>query len=808
MRRFLTLFCLFVFLLPCAAERRVSGFVKDAQSREVLIGANVWCVSGRTGVATDNRGYFQLQSGPDTLVVSYVGYATRKFPLPAGRDTLLQVLLSPSMELQELEVTASRPPRADVVRLTADQMAFLPALGGKPDVVKALQLMAGIQGATEGSSLMMVRGGDPGQNQYLLDNVPLVYVNHLGGFMSVFNPEIINSIDVYKGNFPARFGGKLAGIVDLTQREGDVSGHKGSFSIGLTDASLTFEGPLSENRKWSYLVTARKTFTEALMAAASGLLMAENNSVMAYGFHDVNAKITYRPDERNSLSLNLYQGDDYLGTWLKKMEQQPDVSGNTGSVWGNFMVSGRWNHVISSKLFAENILSYTRYRFRESERYSDGAGGAQSDSENIWRSSVQDLSWRSAWKFSAARWWRMEVGSQLSWLSYEPNYVYASLAPSQQARQIYRSAEMAVYWENRIELGRHFLLQPSVRLSGYATEDAFFWQPEPRLSLQYSPWNGHTFTLAAMTVSQNAHLLFADGFILKNEVWFPALKNVPPQRSGQLSGGWTGYFHDRMFSVQLEGYYKKMENLVALKDGYHELADLADMEQKLETGGVGEAYGVELTLKKEKGVWTGFLTYAWSESWRMFQNINGGKPYDFEYNRPHSFAVSVNRKLGEHWNLNVLWVCASGLPYTPAAGRVLVPSGTFDANGLPVMEEQLVYGDKYSARLPLYHRLDVGAVYDYRTRRGNRAQWSFSVYNLYNRMNAYDCAYLSRNPGKDDFPQEDTTLKLYQISYFPIIPTFSWKMYFDYSAARQKHEPKRRQPSEKPARKHGWLYLE
>ncbi|HKL96045.1 MAG TPA: carboxypeptidase-like regulatory domain-containing protein [Paludibacteraceae bacterium] len=806
------LIILLLSVIDCQAAR-IAGFVKDAQTQEVLIGANVWCDVAQTGTTTDNRGYFTLKMPTaSTIEISYVGYATQQIALSTDADTLLHINLGLATELNEVEVTATRVSRFDVVSLNKTQLEQLPTLGGKPDVIKSLQLMAGVQGAQEGSSLMMVRGGDPGQNQYLIDNVPLIYVNHLGGFMSVFNPDMINSIDLYKGNFPARYGGKLSGIVDLTQREGDVSAHKGSFSMGLTDASFTFEGPLSKNKKLSYIVTARKTFSELLMAGASGIIQ-ENSTVVGYGFHDINAKVTYKPNANNSLSFNVYQGDDYISFWMKKEENHPYEKNFAQTIWGNTLVSGRWNHTFSSRLFAENTLSYTRYRLRDMTRYSNVENGTKYSILNKNQSTVEDASWRSAWKFLPLTWWKMEVGSQFSYLAFEPNYTYYSEATKQADRHIYRSLEMALYWENKINLGPKVLFQPSVRLVDYVNSGTHFFQPEPRVSLQYNPTQNQSFNLGYMIVSQSSHLLFTKGVILNEEVWFPALQKAPPQVSQQISGGWVGYFHNRMFSVQLDGYYKEMKNQVALKDGYTKLADVANVADKIETNGIGTAYGAELTIKKEKGLWTGFASYTWSESTRQFSTINQGKPYQFEYNRPHSISLCVNRKIGSHWNVNALWVFSTGLPFTPAIGRIYTPSfNQIDENNLPVMEEALVYGAKNSARMPVYHRLDIGATYDYQTKQGRRAQWSFSVYNLYSRQNAYDCFYATKNPNRYDFPLTDRTLKLYQTSFFPIIPTFSWKLYFDYKTKDQKiiekQEKEQKKQQKASRKKHNWLYFE
>ena len=396
-----------------AAEVQFSGFVRDAQNGELLIGANVLISDQQSGTTTDNRGYFSLKaSTPCKLNISYIGYKTAELSIISSRDSLLNVSLETDNNLQEVTVTAFRERHFEKTRFSSKDLMQIPTLGGKPDVIKSLQLIPGVQTQSEGMSLMMVRGGEPGQNQYLLDNVPLIYVNHLGGLLSVFNPDMINSVDFYKGNFPARQGGKLSSIVDITQREGNISKHQGSFSIGITDLSFTFEGPLA-NKKLSYIVTARKTVTDALLGLIS-VLVKENDAIVSYGFHDINAKLNWKPDDRNNLSLNLYQGDDYLNYWTKPWKMTNDERSHFNQQWGNWLISGRWNRIITPKLYAENILSYSRYRNKTGQDYSYKEDDVAKEIKSLNRASVNDFSLRSAWKYAFLKNWNIEFGGQIN----------------------------------------------------------------------------------------------------------------------------------------------------------------------------------------------------------------------------------------------------------------------------------------------------------------------------------------------------------------------------------------------------------
>ena len=311
----ITIFILSFYINKVYSQINVSGFVKDAETGEVLIGAYIVDAKSGVGTVSNNAGYFSLKiTNGSKIKFSYIGYAEQEISASLNADTLLNIFLAPGVELNEVAVYAKTFESYNVSKLSAKEIKNIPALGGVPDVFRAMQMLPGITGQSEASSMLIVRGGDPGQNLYLLDNTPLIYVNHLGGFLSVFNPDIINDISVMKGGFPAQYGGKLSSIVDITQRSGNIKEHKGSFGVGITDINFTLEGPMSENA--SYIVTARKTVYDLLFLAASSLSNG-NASTVAYGFHDVNTKLTWNPDKKNKFFLNLYQGDDYFNASSK-----------------------------------------------------------------------------------------------------------------------------------------------------------------------------------------------------------------------------------------------------------------------------------------------------------------------------------------------------------------------------------------------------------------------------------------------------------------------------------------------------------
>jgi hypothetical protein len=412
----------------------ISGFISDQFTGELLIGANVIDSLSKKGTSTDNNEYFNLLiTVPSKIIVSYMGYKNLVINCNSTHDTLLTIKMETGTELGEVIIRARQITKFNVATLNQLDFQQIPSVGGKPDVSKSLQLLPGIRSQNEGSSLLLVRGGDPGQNLYLFDNVPVIYVNHLGGFLSTFNPDIINNIDVYKGGFPSRYGGKLSSVVDITQKEGDKSGLKGSLGIGITDVSFSVEGPL----KWknsSFIVVGRKTLFGTLMALASRFSEG-NDYIVRYGFHDINAKFTWKPNEKNSFNLDFYQGDDYLNYRTNPKKSVANEDYRMKDVWGNWLASLHWKTLLSPRLFVSNRLSYARYRLKNVMKYSIN-DGITPDYESKYFSSVQDLSFWSDIKYKIIEDWALEFGLQSSLFAHLPTESYFSNQAEQKKNEI------------------------------------------------------------------------------------------------------------------------------------------------------------------------------------------------------------------------------------------------------------------------------------------------------------------------------------------------------------------------------------
>lgn len=787
MKKLLTIILICVCSL-CAFTQNtsVTGFVFDAQSGECVIGANVFLADHSRGTATDTKGHFGISlTLPATICLSYIGYADTTFTLYSQPEKPLTITLRPITEmLQTVEVSATKMemerPRFNTITLTAKTIESLPTLGSRPDIIKAAQLMPGIEPFSEGSSIMLVRGGNPGENQYILDNVPLIYVNHLGGFMSVFNSEMINSMDIYKGGFPARFGGKLSSIVNLTGKKGDVSQLKGSLDIGLTDMAFSVEGP-GGLKNSSFIVTGRKTFFEALLYGVSEiakLAEAQDNNII-YGFHDFDAKYTWSPNSKNVFSLNVYEGDDYLCVWKNSNNKNRKEKARIGNVWGNLLVAGQWDRTVGTRVFATNTLSYTRYRLRQNNKvFIRDGGDTLVDIHQIGKSTVQDVSIRSDWKLTAGKVWSLEYGLQSSFLSYAPNNVINKKEGnnSPRDRDVTHVFDNAVYLDNKFTFGKVADGSIGLRVGFYANKELKHFSFEPRFNFNFHIRRS-TINISAMSVTQNQHLLLTPGSILNSEIWIPADSSFLPSRSDQASIGWQrGFLGDRL-RVEANAYYKIMRNLTTYREGYVTMLGDGNWRNKVTSGGKGESYGVELAIKADFGNISGMAAYTYSHTTRQFEEINNGEPYLFEYDRPHSVNLNVNYDLNPRWSFSASWVYQTGMPFTPIVGIQYTP--IMDDDGEMELVQTNIYGKRNSDRMRDYHRLDIAAKLKTLTRKGRRAEWTFSIYNVYCRQNPYYYYYGDKkgNPlSWGEYP--DDPQSLWQRSFFPIIPSFSYKIWF------------------------------
>jgi hypothetical protein len=781
MRGVIFFLMVFGFFFAFAQRVHVSGIVRDQVASERLIGAHIWDEQGQVGAISDNNGYFGIYTEVGhTLTISFIGYSPKEIKV-AG-DASLAIELTPDFTLNAIVVSDYAIEKIQVQSFNSRHLANVASIGAKPDVVKTLQLLPGIMPQNEGSSRLLVRGGTPGQNLYLIDNAPLIYVNHLGGFTSVFNPDIINSVDIHKSGFPSRFGGKLSSIVDITQKEGDQSGFKGAYSLGVTDASAAIEGP-GINKNSSFILTARKTLVDFLYLLTA--VPEFGDYVVIYGFHDLNAKYSWKPNLKNSLHFNLYQGDDYLRFWGKESAYGEGEKGKLGTTWGNWLASARWNHIANERLIGINTFWLTRYRLKQTYRTESQTGDLIS-SRGKFLSSLRDFGIKSDWTWSVLPGWVIDFGTQVSLYGNKPNSIFSEQVFKDETitkasgEGIINSLEGAIYGENEITLFSNTKLNFGARWVHYQSEGYYTSVLEPRGRISIGLHPNHHLTASYSKTHQFSHLLFTQGDIMNNDVWVPANQDIPYASVQQQTIGWSSRLPKTHLHLTIEAYDKKMTNVATYREGFNQLLGDGTWTSKVESGGVGTSRGIEWMIKKDHGELTGFLSYAWSKTEYQFDYINNGRPYVYEYDRPHSVSFQVARKLNDRWSASLNWVYQTGMPYTPAIGRTLVMETLGSQEN--TYYEELIYGERNSARMRDYHRMDIGFVYKKETKKRQLpAEWTFSIYNLYNRRNPY--YYYYNTTGNAEFihptyEHKTGNLALYQVSFFPIIPSASYKVYF------------------------------
>ncbi|WKV13338.1 carboxypeptidase-like regulatory domain-containing protein [Marivirga harenae] len=772
----LSLFVLFSFEHAFSQEVNVSGYVRDATGKEKLIGAHIINVKTKKGVITDHNGYFALNAKlNDSLRISYAGY---KSPVLEVNENSQSIFVDLQMDgnLKEVKVMGVRDVFQPMTQLKSKDFTNIPTIGAAPDVLKAVQLFPGITAQNEGSSQLIVRGGSPGENLYMIDNIPLIYVNHLGGFYSVFNPDMINSMEIYKDGFPARYGGKLSSIISLSQYEGNAEEFKGNFSIGPMATSLMVEGP-ALNKKATYMLSARKTMIDGLMAL--GTTLSEGNDfTFAYGFHDFNGKFTYNLNDKHTLSANFYQGDDYLNLWAESASTIPNTVGKSRlqTVWGNWLGALQWKYKPNARLVGENSLSVVRYRLKNNSFYFEDEDNKEPTFDNRFQSSLMDNRLQSDWKYFNSNSLTTHFGAQVSYKTHQPNNTNAQNILTE--NQIIPVLEGALYFDEHIDFWENSSLKVGGRFNYYQNDRYsdfdFVQRGQLAVGISSNQWLLARFTAA----NQYAHLLYTTGDIGANEIWIPADEEAPASRSTQYSLGYKANFQQSNWQMESAIYYKELNKLTTYKEGVAAVLGDSNWKNKITSGGKGESMGWETMLKKSKGRWTGFASYTLSKTEYQFPEINNGNAYVFEYDRPHIFNVNLSTKMNDKWDFSANWTYQTGLPFTPAVGLRNSP----DPFNPEIERETLIYGERNSGRMRDFHRLDLGFNYHKLTKRGNRATWTFSIYNAYSRQNPYFNYY--HVDGNTDFSlgqldYSDEPLKLYQRSFFPFLPSFSYKVYFD-----------------------------
>lgn len=774
--RLKTLLAILTFLIHIStfaqkSQKVISGFVKEKGSRENLIGATIYIVESQQGVNTNNYGFYSIQSNRDsiTIIVSFVGFQKQAYKIALKENINLNFELVKNNDLAEVTVKdykierISTDQQMSIMRIPIEQIKDVPGIFGEKDVLRVLQLLPGVQKGSEGNAGLYVRGGGPDQNLIILDDAPVYNAFHLFGFYSLFNGDALKSVELTKGGFPARYGGRLSSVLEMNMRDGDKEKFGAEYGIGLISSKFTVEGPIKQNKS-SFLISARRTYIDALIYP---LLPPDEKA--GYFFYDFNTKFNVEIDDKNTIYLSGYFGRDKFSASSNYGSGQDKF----GLFWGNGTGTIRWNRVINNRLFSNTSLIYSLYRFNISIK-------EEFDSEKYeirLYSGIRDISLKQDFDYALNNKHYLKTGLFIQQHRFTPNAttVKDTEFPEDdfENKNIIDALETAAYIEDKYQINNRLKSNFGIRLSHFLQNKKNYFGIEPRAGLSYQLKEDLSIKASYALMNQYIHLLSSTGVGLPTDLWVPATNKVRPQRSNQIAFGIAKDFIPQKSNISLEAYYKYMNNVIAYKDGASFLLiDEPSSEDNIQwednvTNGQGWSYGLELLARHDGDFISGWIGYTLSWTQLQFDEINFGKKYFARYDRRHDLSIVVTQKISKHIRFTTTWVYGTG-------NAITLPKSEYGAYVPGVNQNNFNYyfvsafGEKNGFRMEPYHRMDMGFQFKKELEKSVRTI-ELSVYNLYNRKNPY--FYFI---GSDD----QGNRKLKKINLFPILPSISWNYKF------------------------------
>ena len=782
------LLILFTSLQSFAQEKfTLSGVIDDKVNNETLIGVNIIIPELQTGATTNEYGFFSitLPEGTYRAQVSYLGYITVEQTIVLDKNQTLNYSLEESTEtLDDVVITKNvekislRKPQMSVNSLSIKTIKQMPVVLGEVDVIKSITLLPGVTNAGEGSSGFNVRGGAADQNLILLDEATIYNSSHLFGFFSVFNPDAIKDIKLYKGGIPAKYGGRVSSVLDIYQKEGNKKEFHLNGGIGLVSSRLLAEGPL-EKDKGSFLLGGRSSYAHLFMP------MFDLDS-KAY-FYDLNTKLSYKLNPNNSVYLSGYFGRDVF-----------QLSDSFKNSYGNAVVNFRWNHLFSTKLFSNLSLIYSDYDYNLDLNFV----------EFEWKSGIQNFNLKYDFKHYLSNNIKLTYGLNSIYYKFNPGKIEPTSDTSgiNPYKLINKFAfENAVYIDAEQKLSKKLTVNYGLRfssflrlgqdeLSMYANDNPILFNDElqiyetaeptytetykkgdiiksfanlePRMSLAYQLNSKSAVKASYNRMSQYLHLLSNTSSPTPLDIWTPSGKYIKPQLLDQVALGYFKTFNDNTYSLEVETFYKTIKNRIDYVDGADLIAN--DNIEQVILNGKSRAYGLEILFKKTEGRFKGWFAYTLSKSEQKTEGrttletgINNREWYKTPYDKTHDVSLTTSYDLNKKWTLSSNFIFQTGQPTT-------YPNGQYEYNGINIPN----YEARNSSRLPTYHRLDVSATFVPKPNSKKRwkGEWVFGIYNIYNHKNAASISFREN--------QDSGNNEALRLAIFGAIPSVSYNFKF------------------------------
>ena len=765
----------------------LSGYISDVETNETLIGVNVIFSDLKLGTTTNEYGFYSinLPIGTHQLTVSYLGFENYFDDITLTQDLRLDLKLNQETELldevivnENIEKLNLKSPQMSVNSLAVSTIKKIPAVLGEVDIIKSITLLPGVTNGGEGSSGFNVRGGAADQNLILLDEAIIINSSHLFGFFSVFNPDAIKDIKLFKGGIPSNYGGRVSSVLNIYQKDGNSNDFKAQGGLGLISSRLLLEGPL-EKEKGSFLIGGRSSYVHLFLP-----LIESVKDNKAY-FYDLNTKLSYKLNDKNSLFLSGYFGRDVF-----------DIASLFNNAYGNSVANFRWNHLFSNRLFSNLSLIYSDYDYKLDFSFADFE----------WNSSIVNFNLKYDFKYYLTEKLKLEYGLNSIYYKFDPGLIEPTTENSQiQTNKLTDkyALESALYAGINYQISPKISLQVGSRLSNfirfgqklnsYNDNNPLIYNPslklyqgaeptgqvdydradvlkdftyfEPRVALAYQNKFNQSFKLGYNRMVQYLHLISNTNSPTPIDIWAPSGTFIDPQLLDQFALGYFKTLGSNRYDLEFEVFYKSIQNRLDYIDGAELIANNA-IEQVL-LSGEAKAKGIELLLRKNEGKLTGWIAYTLSRSEQrtpgrtaIETGINNGNWYFTPYDKTHDLSITTNYVLNKKWDLSANFLFQTGQPITSPEAQY-----KFQNFSIPNFEQ------RNSSRLTNYHRLDLAANYTPDQKgRPYTGKWVFSVFNAYNRQNAANIRFQQNiETGQNE---------AIRLSIFGIIPSITYNFKF------------------------------